>query len=84
MPEMLPNRGNCVDCSKRIRKSHENEFKDVQITVVPQISVAPQAVRHQNKPIHFKVYKSIIIKHESKELHETLQIFHLVLKFTLS
>ena len=42
MPQMLPNWGNCAVCSKRIRKIHENEFKDISKHRTPPIPYVPR------------------------------------------
>ena len=45
MPEMLSSRGNCAVCSKKIRMSHKNDFKDVP-------KVTPSSICATPKPKH--------------------------------
>lgn len=41
MPEMLATRGNCAVCSKKIRLSHKNDFKDVPKDRSPPVPYVP-------------------------------------------
>ena len=42
MPEMLSSRGNCAVCSKKIRMSHKNDFKDVPKDRSPPVPYVPR------------------------------------------
>lgn len=42
MPEMLATRGNCAVCSKKIRLSHKNDFKDVPKDRSPPVPYVPR------------------------------------------